>query len=112
MTGTDFCVNKPHMSRSYLKHLVFLDLSRKRLDIIIITRRSSRKVSVSFTKLIYVLQILVTIPQYKISRQSVQWHADRRDKLMVAFRNCFANAPKTKLITVYDFNSKHVQYSV
>jgi len=23
MTGTDFCVNKPHMSRSYLNHLVF-----------------------------------------------------------------------------------------
>ena len=22
MTGTDFCVNKPHMSRSYLNHLV------------------------------------------------------------------------------------------
>ena len=23
MTGTDFCVNKPHMSRSYLNHLVY-----------------------------------------------------------------------------------------
>jgi len=23
MTGTDLCVNKPHMSRSYLNHLVF-----------------------------------------------------------------------------------------
>jgi hypothetical protein len=23
MTETDFCVNKPHMSRSYLNHLVF-----------------------------------------------------------------------------------------
>jgi hypothetical protein len=23
MTGTDFCVNKPHQSRSYLKHLVY-----------------------------------------------------------------------------------------
>ena len=22
MTGTDLCVNKPHMSRSYLNHLV------------------------------------------------------------------------------------------
>jgi hypothetical protein len=22
MTGTDFCVNKPHLSRSYLNHLV------------------------------------------------------------------------------------------
>jgi len=22
MSGTDFCVNKPHMSRSYLNHLV------------------------------------------------------------------------------------------
>ena len=24
MTGTEFCVNKPHMSRSYLNHLVLL----------------------------------------------------------------------------------------
>ena len=24
MTGTDFCVNKPHMSRSYLNHLVYI----------------------------------------------------------------------------------------
>jgi len=24
MTGSDFCVNKPHMSRSYLNHLVFV----------------------------------------------------------------------------------------
>jgi len=23
MTGTDLCVNKPHKSRSYLKHLLF-----------------------------------------------------------------------------------------
>ena len=23
MTGTDFCVNNPHMSRSYLNHLVY-----------------------------------------------------------------------------------------
>jgi len=23
MTGTDLCVNKPHLSRSYLNHLVF-----------------------------------------------------------------------------------------
>ena len=23
MTGTDFCVNKPHMSWSYLNHLVY-----------------------------------------------------------------------------------------
>ena len=22
MTGTDFCVNKPHISRSYMNHLV------------------------------------------------------------------------------------------
>ena len=25
MTGTDFCVNKPHMPRSYLNHLVLKD---------------------------------------------------------------------------------------
>jgi hypothetical protein len=25
MTGTDLCVNKPHKSRSYLNHLVYLD---------------------------------------------------------------------------------------
>jgi hypothetical protein len=24
MTGTDLCVNKPHKSRSYLNHLVFV----------------------------------------------------------------------------------------
>jgi len=24
MTGTDLCVNKPHQSRSYLNHLVFI----------------------------------------------------------------------------------------
>ena len=24
MTGTDFCVNKPHMSQSYLNHLVYI----------------------------------------------------------------------------------------
>jgi len=28
MTGTDFCVNKPHMSRSYLNHLVRLTILR------------------------------------------------------------------------------------
>ena len=28
MTGTDFCVNKPHMSRSYLNHLVVLKQDR------------------------------------------------------------------------------------
>jgi len=37
---------------------------------------------------------------------------DERDKITVAFRKRFANAPKTKLITVYDFNSKHLQYGV
>ena len=26
MTGTDFCVNKPHMSRSYLNHLVLSEV--------------------------------------------------------------------------------------
>jgi hypothetical protein len=26
MTGTDLCVNKPHLSRSYLNHLVILCL--------------------------------------------------------------------------------------
>ena len=29
MTGTDFCVNKPHMSRSYLNHLVHKQRTRK-----------------------------------------------------------------------------------
>jgi len=27
MTGTDFCVNKPHMSWSYLNHLVYCESS-------------------------------------------------------------------------------------
>ena len=27
MAGTDFCVNKPHKSRSYLNHLVMLNHS-------------------------------------------------------------------------------------
>ena len=26
MTGTDLCVNKPHVSRSYLNHLVFISM--------------------------------------------------------------------------------------
>ena len=27
MTGTDFCVNKPYMSRSYLNHLVYFNVN-------------------------------------------------------------------------------------
>jgi hypothetical protein len=30
MTGTDFCVNKPHKSRSYLKHHVYLNVIIKK----------------------------------------------------------------------------------
>jgi len=31
MTGTDFCVNKPHMSRSYLNHPVLMVLNGPRI---------------------------------------------------------------------------------
>ena len=37
MTGTDFCVNNPHMSRSYLNHLVYtyniVDISQALLHV-------------------------------------------------------------------------------
>jgi len=44
MTGTDFCVNKPHMSRSYLKHLVLynnviLDTFRELMYVVLGCRR-------------------------------------------------------------------------
>ena len=32
MIGTDFCVNKLHMSRSYLNHLVFIYFSSLRVS--------------------------------------------------------------------------------
>ena len=32
MTGTDFCVNKPHMSQSHLNHLVECLVSDKRRE--------------------------------------------------------------------------------
>jgi len=31
MTGTDLCVNKPHQSRSYLNHLVYVSYDNKHL---------------------------------------------------------------------------------
>ena len=41
MTGTDLCVNKPHMSRSYLNHPVFYDRVLLHLLLFIVKNVSS-----------------------------------------------------------------------
>jgi len=42
MTGTDLCVNKPHLSRSYLNHLVFGTVATSRSEISNVTWVSMR----------------------------------------------------------------------